>query len=184
MDPPFDRHKTPFPLVPAGLPGGKGARKAFLLSQGMLCFAKMLLAAHRSLLRITLGGAAAPPNHPGILRFPGIHCCSFFYENQYPCKQRGCCRLALRNIQTVDKIPLGCIEGPQSFDFKSAGPALPVRGAVIPLPLSIFGRKMSVSGHPCPEMPFYRKLMYPSKDCFSWLSMAGCRLCRHPEASP
>ena len=86
--------------------------------------------------------------------------------------------------QTVDKIPLGCIEGPQSFDFKSAGPALPVRGAVIPLPLSIFGRKMSVSGHPCPEMPFYRKLMYPSKDCFRWLSMAGCRLCRHPEASP
>nr|MBQ6241312.1 hypothetical protein [Lachnospiraceae bacterium] len=42
----------------------KGARKAFLLSQGKLCFAKMLLAPHMSLLRITLGGAAAPPNLP------------------------------------------------------------------------------------------------------------------------
>ncbi|MBQ4434592.1 MAG: hypothetical protein II879_00735, partial [Clostridia bacterium] len=47
-----------------GLPGGKGARKAFLLSQGKLCFAKMLLAPHMSLLRIILGGAAAPPNLP------------------------------------------------------------------------------------------------------------------------
>ena len=56
------------------------------------------------------------------------------------------------------------------------------RGAIeILLPLSIFGRKMCVSGHTCPEMPFYRKWMFPSKACFSWLSMAGCRLCRRPE---
>ncbi|MBQ6233876.1 MAG: hypothetical protein IJJ80_10275, partial [Clostridia bacterium] len=53
-----------FPLAPTVLPGGKGARKAFLLSQGKLCFAKMLLAPHMSLLRITLGGAVAPPNLP------------------------------------------------------------------------------------------------------------------------
>jgi len=33
------------------------------------------------------------------------------------------------------------------------------------LPLSICGRKMSVSGHFCPEMPFYSKLMHPSKVC-------------------
>ena len=30
----------------------------------------MLLAPRRSLLRITLGGAAAPPNHPGVFDFP------------------------------------------------------------------------------------------------------------------
>ncbi|MBR0219285.1 MAG: hypothetical protein IJQ33_08795, partial [Clostridia bacterium] len=46
---------------------------------------------------------------------------------------------------------------------------------------SVFGRKMSVSGQFCPKTPFYKKLMKPSKACFSWLSMAGCRLCRHPE---
>ena len=33
-------------------------------------------------------------------------------------------------MQTVDKVPLGCIEGTQPFDFYSAGPGLPVRGAV------------------------------------------------------
>ena len=33
------------------------------------------------------------------------------------------------------------------------------------LPLSICGRKMSISGLFCPEMPFYSKLMHPSKDC-------------------
>ena len=33
------------------------------------------------------------------------------------------------------------------------------------LPLSVCGRKMSISGHPCTEMPFYSKLMSPSKDC-------------------
>ncbi|MBR4333672.1 MAG: hypothetical protein IKP72_13410, partial [Clostridia bacterium] len=47
--------------------------------------------------------------------------------------------------------------------------------------ISVFGRKMSVSGQFCPKTPFYKKLMKPSKACFSWLSMAGCRLCRHPE---
>ncbi|MBR0220017.1 MAG: hypothetical protein IJQ33_12520, partial [Clostridia bacterium] len=48
---------------------------------------------------------------------------------------------------------------------------------------SVFGRKMSVSGQFCPKTPFYKKLMKPSKACFSWLSMAGCRLCRHPETA-
>ncbi|MBR4333703.1 MAG: hypothetical protein IKP72_13565, partial [Clostridia bacterium] len=48
--------------------------------------------------------------------------------------------------------------------------------------ISVFGRKMSVSGQFCPKTPFYKKLMKPSKACFSWLSMAGCRLCRHPGA--
>ena len=33
------------------------------------------------------------------------------------------------------------------------------------LPISICGRKMSIFGHPCPEMPFYSKLRPPSKDC-------------------
>ncbi|MBO4924939.1 MAG: hypothetical protein J5472_00525, partial [Clostridia bacterium] len=68
----------------AGLPGGKGARKAFLLSQGMLCFAKMLLAAHRSLLRITLGGAAAPPNPPGVFDFPVFNVAYSFMKTNIP----------------------------------------------------------------------------------------------------
>ncbi|MBQ4435155.1 MAG: hypothetical protein II879_03590, partial [Clostridia bacterium] len=54
-------HPPSSPTGRGGLrrPGGKGARKAFLLSQGKLCFAKMLLAPRMSLLRIILGGAAA-----------------------------------------------------------------------------------------------------------------------------
>ena len=33
------------------------------------------------------------------------------------------------------------------------------------LPLSICGRKMSISRLNCLEMPFYSKWMFPSKDC-------------------
>ena len=33
------------------------------------------------------------------------------------------------------------------------------------LPISICGRKKTISRHFCLEMPFYSKLMFPSKDC-------------------
>jgi hypothetical protein len=50
----------------------------------MLCFAKMLLAAHRPLLRITLGGAAAPPNHPGVFDFPVFTVAHSFMRTNIP----------------------------------------------------------------------------------------------------
>ncbi len=53
---------TDLPLAPSGLPGGKSARKAFLLPQGKLCSAKMLLAAYMPPLRITIRGKY-PPDH-------------------------------------------------------------------------------------------------------------------------
>jgi len=34
---------------------------------------------------------------------------------------------------------------------------------------------MSVSGHFCPEMPFYSKLMHRMKEQLAALSFAGCR---------
>ena len=55
-----------------------------MLSQGMLCFAKMLLAPRRSLLRITLGGAAAPPNHPGVFDFPVFTVARSFMRTNIP----------------------------------------------------------------------------------------------------
>ena len=86
-------HPPSSPTGRGGLrrPGGKGARKAFLLSQGKLCFAKMLLAPHMSLLRIILGGAAAPPNLPSF-RLPDTLCCTIYLEKQYTYKERGYCR--------------------------------------------------------------------------------------------
>ena len=53
-----------------GLPGGKSARNAFLLPQGKLCFAKMLLAAYMPPLRIIIRGKV-PPDHP-FCRIPEI----------------------------------------------------------------------------------------------------------------
>ncbi len=47
-------------------PGAKTARNRFLLSQGKLCFAKIVLGAAKLPLRIEIGGAAAPPSHPGM----------------------------------------------------------------------------------------------------------------------
>ena len=58
---------TPFadlPVTPAGFPGGKSVRNAFLLSDGKLTFAKMLLAPYTPALRIALKGAAAPFKSP------------------------------------------------------------------------------------------------------------------------
>nr|MBQ6241232.1 hypothetical protein [Lachnospiraceae bacterium] len=65
----------------------KGARKAFLLSQGKLCFAKMLLAPHMSLLRITLGGAAAPPNLPEFSDYLTFLIHNLFGKNDIPGKR-------------------------------------------------------------------------------------------------
>ena len=42
------------------------------------------------------------------------------------------------------------------------------------LPLSICGRKMSISRLNCPEMPFYSKLMFPWKDCSQAFHSRGC----------
>ena len=60
---PLSGTPSPLPLVPAGLPGGKGAMNAFLLPQDKLCSAKMLLAAYMPPLRITIRGKN-PPDHP------------------------------------------------------------------------------------------------------------------------
>ena len=52
------------------------------------------------------------------------------------------------------------------------------------LSLSICGRKMSIFRYLYLKMPFYSKLMFPSKDCFAdfrWLSVDFVdALCRHP----
>ncbi len=47
-------------------PGAKTVRNRFLLSQGKLCFAKIVLGAAELPLRIEVGGAAAPPSLPGV----------------------------------------------------------------------------------------------------------------------
>ena len=46
-----------------GLPGGKSARYAFLLTDGKLTSAKMLLAPAKPVLRIIIRGKT-PPDHP------------------------------------------------------------------------------------------------------------------------
>ena len=48
--------------------GGKGVRNRFLLPQGKLCSAKIVLAPHMSLLRISLRGLR-PPNLPKKVDF-------------------------------------------------------------------------------------------------------------------
>ena len=50
-------------------PGAKTARNRFLLSQGKLCFAKIVLGAAKPPLRIIIEGVATPPNHPGAFAF-------------------------------------------------------------------------------------------------------------------
>jgi hypothetical protein len=73
------------PLAPSTLPGGKSARYAFLLPQGKLCSAKMLLAAYMPPLRISIRGKS-PPDHPfcrisGTFMMSGIlHSHKEFYE--------------------------------------------------------------------------------------------------------
>ena len=77
----WDGDSVPFPRFPlriclSGLrpsTGGKSARKAFLLTDGKLTSAKMLLAPAKPVLRITIRGKD-PPDHPLILgiRAPNI----------------------------------------------------------------------------------------------------------------
>jgi len=54
--------------------------------------------------------------------------------------------------------------GPFDCNPQAATCASPRSNSML-LPLSICGRKISISGQSCPEMPFYSKLMFPSKDC-------------------
>ena len=86
---------------------------------------------------------------------------------------RGCFRLSTKSP--------GCIEGPQPFDCNpQAAACTSPRSNRMLLPISISGRKMSVSK----GNAILQEIDVPSKDCFSWLSMAACRLCRHAETPP
>ena len=84
MDSPFDREKRLFlsSLRPSRAEKAQG--KHFCSRRAMLCFAKMLLAAHRPLLRITLGGATAPPNHPGVFDFLAFTVAHSFMRTNIP----------------------------------------------------------------------------------------------------
>ena len=55
-------------------PGAKTVRCEFLLPGGKLPFAKILLEPAKPVLRIEVGGAAAPPNRPGVLHFCNSSC--------------------------------------------------------------------------------------------------------------
>ncbi|MBQ6232138.1 MAG: hypothetical protein IJJ80_01365 [Clostridia bacterium] len=104
--------RTPFPLAPTVLPGGKGARKAFLLSQGKLCSAKMLLAPHMSLLRIIFGGAAAPPNLPEFSDCLTLFVAQSLWKNNTPVK-RGYVAEIFCNILVFSDLPCGCLLAPR-----------------------------------------------------------------------
>jgi hypothetical protein len=73
----------------------------------MLCFAKMLLAPHRSLLRITLGGAAAPPNHPGVFDFPVFTAAHSFMRTNIPVNKEDIADWLLQHPQAKSLSPLG-----------------------------------------------------------------------------
>ncbi len=63
----------------------------------------------------------------------------------------------------------GCIEGPKPFDCHLQGPKRPENS-----PGDCFPKGNAI----------LQEIDVPSKDCFSWLSMAACRLCRHAETPP
>ena len=67
---PLSGTPSPLPLVPTGLPGGKGARKEFLLSLRRLRFAKIHpRTAHVAAADMTWRGCG-PSIPPGVFGFP------------------------------------------------------------------------------------------------------------------
>ena len=90
--------RNAFSSRPFGTPGRKRRKESIFALAGHALLRKNAPRSAQAAAADYIWRGCGPSKPPRGFRFPGIHCCSFFYENKYPCKQRGCCRLALRNI--------------------------------------------------------------------------------------
>ncbi len=83
-----------FSSRPCGTPGRKRRKESIFALAGQALLRKNApRTAHVAAADCTWRGCG-PSKPPGDFRFPGIHCCAFFYEIQYTCIQRGYYRLA------------------------------------------------------------------------------------------
>ena len=86
--------RNAFSSRPCGTPGRKRRKESIFALAGHALLRKNAPRSAQVAAADYTWRGCGPSKPPRGFRFPGIHCCSFFYENQYTCKQRGYCRLA------------------------------------------------------------------------------------------
>ena len=86
--------RNAFSSRPCGTPGRKRRKESIFALAGHALLRKNAPRTAQVAAADYTRRGCGPSKPPRGFRFPGIHCCSFFYEIQYTCKQRGYCRLA------------------------------------------------------------------------------------------